>query len=224
MTSLAALDRALLAVALIGAAIVATSCKSERPDSRPSTIGIDRPMDAKFSRPRDAHADLDTIVIHFSSDVVRHPHAPYDVEKVIAIYEEYGVSAHYLIDRSGRVYRLVTEGRTAFHAGKGRLPWEPNRQNRLNDHSIGIELLAIGSYEDMKMFISREQYDALDSKHIGFTAEQYLALKALIDDIATRRPAIEKDRRHVIGHAEYAAGRRTDPGALFDWSKIGLER
>ena len=223
MTHGAALDRVLLAVALVSAAIVATSCKSERPDSRPSpgTI-IDRPMASKFSRPRDV--DPDMIVIHFSSDVLRHPDAPYDVEKVIAIYEEYGVSAHYLIDRSGRVYRLVTEERTALHAGKGRLPWEPNRENRLNDHSIGIELLAVGSYDDMKIFMSREKYDALDSKHIGFTAQQYLSLKALIDDIATRRPAIEKDRRHIIGHDEYAPGRRTDPGALFDWSKIGLER
>ena len=222
MTALAALDRALLAVTLISAATVMTSCESDRHDSRPSTAIIDRPMDPKFSRPRDAHADVDMIVIHFSSDVVRHPDAPYDVEKVIAIYEEYGVSAHYLIDRSGRVYRLVPERRVALHAGKGRLPWEPNRENRLNEHSIGIELLGIGSYEDMKMFISRERYDALDSKHIGFTAEQYLAMQGLIDDIATRRPAIRKDRRHVIGHDEYAAGRRTDPGALFDWSKIGL--
>ena len=179
-------------------------------------------MPLEFSRPRDPALAVDMVMIHFSSDVVRRPEAPYDAERVIAVYQEYGVSAHYLIDRGGRVYRLVAEDRVAFHAGKGRLPWQPAREDRMNHHSIGIELLAIGSREDMAPFLSREKYDALDAGLIGFTDEQYRALSALVDDITSRRPAIRKDRRHVIGHSEYAPGRRTDPGALFDWSRVGL--
>lgn len=30
------------------------------------------------------------------------------------------------------------------------------------------------------------------------------------------------DRRHIIGHSDYAPKRRRDPGVVFDWSRIGL--
>ena len=46
------------------------------------------------------------------------------------------VSAHYLIDRSGNIYKLVDENKVAWHAGKSRWKNEFN----LNKKSIGIEL------------------------------------------------------------------------------------
>jgi N-acetyl-anhydromuramyl-L-alanine amidase AmpD len=30
------------------------------------------------------------------------------------------------------------------------------------------------------------------------------------------------DRRHIVAHSTYAPTRRTDPGEVFDWTKIGL--
>jgi N-acetyl-anhydromuramyl-L-alanine amidase AmpD len=185
---------------------------------------VDRLMDEKFSSARPAGAVVDMIVIHFSSDVVAHPDDPYDVERVIHGYEAGPASTHFLIDRGGKILRLVREERAAWHAGKGELPFEPKRKNALNATSIGIELLGMGSKEDMKLWLRPEQYDKVKAEHKGFTDEQYRALAALVDDLRARFPQIQKDRRHVVGHEEYAPGRRTDPGQLFDWKRIGLER
>jgi len=182
---------------------------------------IDKPLPLKNSRPR-SEDTVDMILIHFSSDVVANPQSPYDPDRVIGIFERYGVSAHYLIDREGKVYRLVDESRAAYHAGKGEVPGKPERKNNLNEYSIGIEVLAMGTYDDMKIFMSKEKYESLRPEDIGYTEAQYKSLKALIDDIVKRHPAIKKDREHIIGHDEYAPERKTDPGELFDWSKIGL--
>jgi N-acetylmuramoyl-L-alanine amidase len=50
------------------------------------------------------------------------------------------VSAHYTIDRDGRVYRHVPEERRAWHAG---VSWWAGERN-VNARSIGIELVNPG--------------------------------------------------------------------------------
>ena len=50
------------------------------------------------------------------------------------------VSCHYLIDRKGKVIKMVEEKRVAWHAGKSK--WK-NFSN-LNENSIGIELINKG--------------------------------------------------------------------------------
>jgi N-acetylmuramoyl-L-alanine amidase len=183
---------------------------------------VDRLMPESFSSPRPPGAVVDTIMIHFSSDVVARPDDPYDVGRVVKTFEGGKASAHFLIDRAGTIYRLVPEARAAWHAGKGELPFEPRRKDCLNATSIGIELLGIGSKEDMKLFLRPGQYERIRPELRGFTDAQYAALGPLVEDLRARFPAIEKDRRHVVAHSEYAPGRRTDPGELFDWTRIGL--
>ena len=56
--------------------------------------------------------------------------------------------------------------------------------------------------------------------HIGYTEAQYKSLSLLLDDILARNKKMKRDRNHIIGHDEYAPARKTDPGSLFDWSKI----
>ena len=46
----------------------------------------------------------------------------------------------------------------------------------------------------------------------------YDALKLLVADICQRNN-IPLDREHVIGHQEFSP-KKTDPGELFDWSRI----
>lgn len=46
------------------------------------------------------------------------------------------VSAHYLIDKTGRVYQLVADEEAAWHAG--RAEWKG--QTAINEISLGIEL------------------------------------------------------------------------------------
>lgn len=186
---------------------------------------VDRPLTATVSRDRMPTAPIDTVMLHFCSDVIENPDNPFSVDRIVEIFEQYGVSAHYLIGRDGTVYRFVPEQRVAYHAGKGTVPGKPERTNRLNEFSIGIEMLNVGSAKDMAIFMKPEAYAAFaknNPEKIGYTDAQYQALNQLLTQIKQRHPAIKHDRQHIIGHDEYAGGRRTDPGELFNWSRIGL--
>ena len=187
-----------------------------------STHVRDALLPPTVSRPRPMGRTVDTIVLHFSSDAVTHPRDPYVLVRVLELYLEHGVSAHYVIDRAGIVYRLVDEGRVAFHAGRGQWPGTPDRRDRLNDYSIGIELLAIGSERDMANLMTSQHYKKIAPSDIGYTDRQYESLRRLVHDIRSRHGAIALDRKHIIGHDEYARGRKSDPGELFDWSRLDL--
>lgn len=165
--------------------------------------------------------DITHIVIHFSSNISGKPNDPYNPEDVINIFKQYGVSAHYLISRDGTIYRLVDESRNAYHAGKGSLIDYPQYKDKLNRHSIGIEILAIGAQEEMKQYVSAGVYQTIPKSNIGYAENQYTALNSLLPGIY-KRYDIKIDRKHVIGHEEYSSGAKEDPGVLFDWSKIGL--
>lgn len=98
------------------------------------------------------------------------------------------VSAHFLIGRDGAITQFVPCGSRAWHAGVS--AW--HGRERCNDFSIGIEL---------------EGCDRLP-----FEPAQYAALVRL-----TRRLRRNYPIRHIVGHADIAPGRKTDPGPLFDW-------
>jgi N-acetyl-anhydromuramyl-L-alanine amidase AmpD len=166
--------------------------------------------------------EITHVMIHFISNAGENPHDPHNVDDVYSIFTEYKISAHYMIGRNGEIYQLVDEDRVAFHAGKGSLPGYPEYQNKLNEYSLGIELLALGTRDEMLPMISGETYDSIDPAHIGYTDAQYRSLNLLLDDIYKRHPSVLRDRKHVVGHDEYALGRKTDPGSLFNWSKIGF--
>lgn len=165
--------------------------------------------------------DVTHVVIHFASNVTAKPTNPYIPEDIINIFKQYGISTHYLIARDGTIFRLVDEKRNAYHTGRGSLSDYPHYKDKLNRHSIGIEILAIGTEEEMKQYISPEIYRSIPKNNIGYTDEQYIALNSLLPGIYQRHD-IKIDRQHVIGHNEYSVGRKEDPGILFDWSKIGL--
>lgn len=101
------------------------------------------------------------------------------------------VSAHFFIRRDGRLLQFVSTGRRAWHAGLS--VWRG--RERCNDYSLGIEL---------------EGCDELP-----FTSIQYIRLARLIR-ILRREFAIED----IVGHADIAPGRKTDPGPCFDWQRL----
>jgi N-acetylmuramoyl-L-alanine amidase len=103
------------------------------------------------------------------------------------------VSAHYLIGRDGHVYQLVSEERRAWHAGGG--SW--GNVTDLNSASIGIELDNDG----------RSEYPPV----------QIQALTRLLEDVCNR---LQIPRRQVIGHADLAPARKTDPGLRFPWREL----
>jgi len=187
-------------------------------------LAVDGPD--KRSRPRGDRA-VTHVVLHFMSNVAQNQDDPYDVEQVRQIFVDYELSSHYLIARDGLVVKLVEEDRVAWHAGKGFLDEFPDYRDKLNNYSIGVEFLAIGSREEMApKYISRAAYDRLAPGLIGYTEEQYSAVNELLAEIYGRHPAIVRNRRHVIGHDEYAGPRqrpnnpKVDPGRLFDWNRI----
>lgn len=187
---------------------------------QPNFPTIKKLLSSKNSEAR--HALITHAVIHFTSNAKDNPSDPFDVDLIYEKFEQYGVSAHYLIDRQGNIYELVSEARVAYHAGAGNLSNFPKYQNRLNHHSIGIELMAIGTEEEMSSMLSYDTYKQIPAEYIGYTSEQYEALTTIINDLTSRYPHMKKNRQHIIGHDEYARGRKTDPGSLFDWGKIGL--
>lgn len=190
--------------------VVSTACRSAGPSTALKVR--ERALADPLSRARAANTAVDRIVLHFSSDVLANPSDPYGLDRILAIYCDAGVSAHYLIDRDGTVYQLVSEDRAAFHARA----W--------NDRSIGIEMLAIGSSTDMSRYLTAEEYSRIPKCHLGYTAAQYRVLRRLIGDIRRRHPEILHDREHIVGHEDIDPQRKSDPGTLFDWSRIELPR
>lgn len=158
------------------------------------------------------------VMLHFCSAVVNHPDDPYAVEYVRQTFIDADVSIHYLIDREGTVYCYIPESRVAWHAGKGTWLGQERFTNKMNFYAIGIELMGIGSMEDMSLYLTKQQYNALPKEHLGFTDAQYTALKALVSDICQRNN-IPMDRQHVIGHQDYSP-KKNDPGQLFDWARL----
>ena len=158
------------------------------------------------------------VMIHFCSAVVNHRDDPYNYQAVRQTFIDADVSIHYILDRDGTIYCYVPEDRTAWHAGKGTWNNDEKYTNNMNRYSIGIEVMAIGSQEDMSGYLHDWEYKKLDDSLKGFTEAQYVALAALVKDICQRNN-IPLDREHVIGHEEYSP-KKKDPGDLFDWSRI----
>jgi AmpD protein len=101
------------------------------------------------------------------------------------------VSSHFLVRRDGEIIQFVPVERRAWHAGAS--SWRG--RSRCNDFSIGIELEG--------------------TEEAPFTEAQYQALAALI-----RRLQQEHPIRDVAAHSDVAPGRKTDPGAHFDWTRL----
>lgn len=153
---------------------------------------------------RAAGRAIDTIVIRYLSGINVDAGRWDDPRLCREILRQYHVSAHYLVDRAGRVYRLVDERDVAWHAGGSIMPAPDNRRG-VNRFSIGIELIAThGS---------------------GFTDAQYDALATLVRGIMARHPI-----RHLVGHDQISGARavrlglrrdvKPDPGPRFDWARF----
>jgi hypothetical protein len=130
----------------------------------------------------------------------------YDPMLVKAIFEAYKVSAHYIIDRDGRIIRLVADNNRAWHAGPSKMP--NDGREGVNSFSIGIELMSSHPSEDKSVVTHADAY----------TDAQYTALNKLIAQLCA-----DHRIRFVVGHDEIAPGRKTDPGPLFQWERVRRE-
>ena len=162
--------------------------------------------------------DTEYVVLHFTSNVVNDKNNPYDLSEIRKIFEMQEVSTHYIIDRNGDAFCYVPESRSAWHSGVGTYGDDEKYTNKMNKYSVGVEIVAIGSKNDMAQYLEAWEYNALDESLIGFTDAQYESLRNLVSDICQRND-IPFDREHVIGHEEYNKN-KSDPGELFDWERL----
>lgn len=107
------------------------------------------------------------------------------------------VSAHACIFRDGAAVQYVAFDRRAWHAGESRF----DGRGRCNDFSIGIEL------------------EGCDEQ--PFTDAQYRTLAGMANALQLAYPGITRER--IVGHADIAPARKTDPGPHFDWARLHLE-
>ena len=169
----------------------------------------------------------DAIVVHYTVGDL--------TSSMFAFRQANGNSAHYLIDRDGKVVQMVPEGLSALHAsctanratcvqscpicedGKGNLT-EPYTR------SIGIEIVNRGHipagttvlggvYEDFLRSFAYPYWE-------DYTPAQIDSLKVLVRDISERWK-IPIDDNHVIGH--YRVNQKVDPGPALNlfWSRSG---
>lgn len=111
------------------------------------------------------------------------------------------VSAHYLIDEDGTIWRMVEEADRAWHAGVG--AWRGWRD--INSRSIGIELSNPGH----------------DYGYRTFPDVQIEALIELTTGILGRHPI---PARNVVAHSDIAPARKIDPGELFPWDQLAANK
>ncbi|MFP2903681.1 N-acetylmuramoyl-L-alanine amidase [Pyxidicoccus sp. 3LFB2] len=136
--------------------------------------------------------DIDTIVLHHTASNngagdlawMRNPKSQ--------------VSAHYMVDRDGKIYQLVGDEKRAWHAGKGELNGVPTD---INGRSIGIEIVNDGSGKT------------------AFTEAQYKALTQLTGHLKQK---YDVPMKNIVGHADVAVpkGRKNDPAPNFDWNRL----
>ena len=152
---------------------------------------IDRP--SPNHGPRPAGAAIDILLVHYTGM----PTMRQALERMCDPAAE--VSAHYLIDEDGTIYRLVPEERRAWHAGRGF--WAGERD--VNGRSIGVELVNPGH----------------EWGYRPFPMPQMVAFAGLACSVISRHGIA---RHRVLAHSDVAPARKEDPGELFDWA--GLAR
>ncbi len=133
----------------------------------------------------------DMIVIHYTGM----PTAIGALERLCDPKAE--VSAHYLIEKNGKIWQMVDEENRAWHAGVSQ--WQGVKD--INSCSIGIEL-ENGGHE------------------VGYESFPQIQIDVLIQlcrEIMSRHDIVAE---RVIGHEHIAPGRKLDPGPTFPWQKL----
>ena len=111
------------------------------------------------------------------------------------------VSSHFLINRKGKIYRLVQDNQIAWHAGKS--CW--GKYKNLNKNSIGIELVNKGH----------------KFGYTNFKKKQLTSLIRICKNLI-RKYRIKK--QNIIGHSDIAPLRKIDPGEKFPWKELASKK
>lgn len=140
---------------------------------------------------RPAGEPVDTLILHYTGMRTAE-------EAIVRLRDPASrVSAHYVVEEDGTIWRLVPEERRAWHAGVSH--WRG--REALNGRSIGIEIVNPGH----------------EWGYRPFPALQMAAVCDLCLDILTRHSIAARD---VVAHSDVSPDRKQDPGELFDWEGL----
>jgi AmpD protein len=119
---------------------------------------------------------------------------PADADPYFETICQLQVSSHLYIRRDGQLFQFVPFHQRAWHAGVSCY----QDKTACNDFSIGIELEGTDdtAYEDI----------------------QYSVLAKVLEALTATYHELKKER--IAGHCDIAPGRKTDPGASFDWIRL----
>ena len=107
------------------------------------------------------------------------------------------VSCHYLINRRGKIFKLVKEENIAWHAGKSM--W--GKYKNLNKNSIGIELVNRGH-------------------RFGYQTFPKIQIKKLVTLCKFLMKKYSINKKLILGHSDIAPLRKIDPGEKFPWNYL----
>jgi N-acetylmuramoyl-L-alanine amidase len=141
--------------------------------------------------PRPEPARIDMLVLHYTGM----PTAVAALERLCD--SDARVSAHYVVEENGVIWRLVPENRRAFHAGVS--CWESERD--LNAVSLGIEIVNPGH----------------EWGYRPFPEIQMASVEALCRELVA---SYSIPPHRVVGHSDIAPQRKSDPGEFFDWARL----
>ena len=138
---------------------------------------------------------IDIIVLHYTASTK---------PSALMTLTNRDVSAHYVVtdDKPPIVYRLVSEDKSAWHAGES--SWYG--KTFLNQRSIGIEIVHPGWTKNSN-----------GDKGMPYSDTQIAAVIELTRDIAKRNNILPEN---IVGHSDIAPMRKIDPGPSFPWKKL----
>lgn len=141
--------------------------------------------------PRVGNGPIDMLVLHYTELET----TQVSLERLCDPAAE--VSAHYLIDEDGQVFRLVDEQHRAWHAGLSY--WRGITD--VNSRSIGVELQNRGHDGGLPEFAEPQIHSLID----------------LCAGILERHPIPPVG---ILGHSDIAPDRKKDPGEKFPWQRL----
>lgn len=139
------------------------------------------------------------------------------------------VSAHFVIDRQGRITQCVSTDRRSYHAGRS--SWRGRKS--CNGFSIGIELVNPGPVTKIdadtvrlrnKKLHKKEDfmdagepflYEENDKTYLRYTNKQMAALREVMMAITRKYEILD-----VAGHQDIAPKRKIDPGPELSYERI----
>jgi len=136
-------------------------------------------------------ADIDAVILHHTAGST--------AEGAISTMKNAGISAHYVVDKDGKIYQLVNDKMEAFHAGVAAIRGDSSPT--VNQRSIGIEIVNLGTGRD------------------PFTEKQMQALEKLVPWLMK---TYKVPMQNLLGHKDVALpkGRKIDPAENFPWERV----